>query len=119
MAILISGCVPIGSTCLVSSVLRSACARLLVISGSATPGSSVSLLASAVLSCVFVAYVGSYSGNLIVVFGWFVGLFSTYVQERDVNKHTQHVRARIAWEFSEGSFVGFSFVVFCICCLPR
>ena len=60
-------------------------------------GSSVSLLASAVLSCVSVAFVGSYSGDLIAVFGWFVGLFSTYVQERDVNKHTQQVRARIAW----------------------
>ncbi len=27
-----------------------------------------------------------------------VGLFSTYVYEKDVNKHTQQVRARIAWQ---------------------
>ena len=119
LAVQLSGCVPIGSMCMVSSVLRSGCARLPIISGSATPGFSVSLLASEVLSCGSIVFVRPYSGVLIDVFGWFVGLFSTYVQERDVNKHTQHVRARIAWEFSEGSFVGFSFVVFCICCLPR
>jgi hypothetical protein len=58
---------------------------------------SVSLLASEVLSCVSIVSLGSYSGVLIVVFGWFVGLFSTYVHERDVNRHTQQVRARIAW----------------------
>ena len=51
-AILLSGCVAIGSKCLFIGVLRSACARLPVFSGGATPGVFVSLLlASEVMAC--------------------------------------------------------------------
>ncbi len=89
LAILLSCFVPIGCMCLFISDLRSACARLPVLSGGATPGVSVSLLlASEVLARVSFVYVGSYGGILFALFGWLVLLFSTYVRERDVNKHT-------------------------------
>ena len=107
--------------CLVSSVLRSACARLLVISGSATPGVSVSLLGSEVLSCVFVVFVRSYSGVSIVLFGLFVGLFSTYVHERDVSRHAQQIRARIAWyvgNFGRGLLLYFPLFIFAYVVCP-
>ena len=97
LAILLSDCVPIGSMYLFISDLRSACARLSVFSGGATPGVSDSfLLASEVLACVSFVSVGSYGGVLFALFGWLVGLFSTHVRERDVNKHTQQARAVIA-----------------------
>ena len=121
MAVQLSCYVPIGSMCLVISVLRSGRARLPIISGSATPGFSVSLLASEVMSCGSIVSVGSYSGVLIVVFGWFVGLFSTYVHERDVNRHTQQVRARIAWHvgnFRRGLVLYFPLVIFAYVVCP-
>jgi hypothetical protein len=79
--------------------LRSACAGLPAFSGGPTPSVAVTLsLALVVLACIPALYVGSYCGVLVALFGWFMGLFSTYVYDKDVNKHTQQVMARIAWQ---------------------
>ena len=76
--------------CLFMCGLGSNCARLPDFSGGATPSVAVTLLlASVVQACVSGVSLGSYSRVLIALFGWFVGLFSTYVRGRDVSKHTQ------------------------------
>ncbi len=90
LAVLLSGCVLVGSMCLFDGDLRSACARFPVFSRVATPGVAVSLLlASEVRAFVSVVSVGSNGGVLFALFAWLVGLFSTYVHERDVSRHTQ------------------------------
>ena len=75
------------------------CARFPVFSEGASSSVAVPvMLASVVISCVTIVSVGSFSGVLIALFGCLVGLFITYVHEIDVNKHTQQVKARIAWQ---------------------
>jgi hypothetical protein len=54
--------------------------------------------------CVPVGCMGSYCGVLFALFGCLVGLVSTYLYDKDVNRHAQQVMTRIAWQV--GSFLG-------------
>ena len=76
---------------------RLAYARVPIFTRVATPGVAASLtLDSKVLAFVSVDSEGSKGGVLFTLFGWLVHEFRTCELKRDVSKHTQHVRARIA-----------------------
>ena len=78
---------------------RSTRVRPTVFSGGPTPSVAVSpVLALGVRGCIPVVCMGSYCGVSFALVGCLVGLVSTYVYEKDVNRHAQHVRARIAWQ---------------------
>ncbi len=87
------------------------CARLVDVSIGAYLGVAVPVvLASVVLACVTVVSVISFNGVVSVLFGFLAGEFSTCVYDKDVNKHAQQVRARIAWQV--GNFRRCLFLVF-------
>ena len=78
---------------------RSARVRPSDFSGGPTPSVVVSHVStSGVRGCIPVVCTGSYCGVSFALVGCLVGLVSMYVYEKDVNRHAQQVKARIAWQ---------------------
>ena len=93
----LSGRFPTSSACLFGCGLHSTRARPSDFSGGQTPCVDVAIvLAPVVQACILIVCAGSLCGLLGALVGWLMGLFSTYVYEKDVYMHMHQVRAQIA-----------------------